>query len=339
MLTPRQRVLDAIAHRQTDFVPYHVEYTPGAKAAMSKALGTDDLALAIGDHVSRYSLRGKWEQVRPGFVRDDFGVVWNRTVDLDIGVPEPILTSHDLGQIEWPAPASHGRLEGAPSFLRQCQDAGRFATLGVSLSLFERAWALRGMDQLLMDLLEEPAFVDRLLDRILEHQLSLMQALAHLPWDGVWIGDDWGQQHGLIMGKSLWKRFILPRARQMYDFAHRKGWIVIIHSCGDIVELLPDLIDAGVQVLNPFQPEVMDLLAIKRTYGKDLTFLGGMSVQRTLPFGTPQEVRDEARRLLEQIGDGGGFVFAPSHTLTEDVPVENVLAMLDVITGQQSDAF
>jgi len=99
------------------------------------------------------------------------------------------------------------------------------------------------------------------------------------------------------------------------------------------VALLPDLIEAGVQVLNPFQPEVMDLVAVKREFGRDLAFLGGMSVQRTLPFGSPDQVREESRRLLEQIGAGGGLIFAPSHMLTDDVPVANVLAMLETIAA------
>jgi len=135
------------------------------------------------------------------------------------------------------------------------------------------------------------------------------------------------------MGGALWRRFILPRARRLYEYARSRGWIVIIHSCGDIVELLPDLIEAGVQVVNPFQPEVMDLAAVKQEFGRDLAFLGGMSVQRTLPFGAPARVREESRRLLNEIGAGGGFVFAPSHMLTDDVPVANVLAMLDIIAA------
>lgn len=332
-MTPRERLIAAVHHQPTDFVPYHLEYSAGIKAAMLRELGTDDLAGATGDHFSRYSTRGKWGEIRPGFFRDDFGVVWNRTLDRDLGVPEAVLTTPDLSRVDWPTAESCGRLVGVEAFVKQTHAAGRFCAFGLALSLFERAWALRGMESLLLDLIDDPAFVERLLDRIVEHNLSVMRALAHLPWDGVWIGDDWGQQRGLIMGCSLWRRFILPRARRMYEFARSQGWIVIIHSCGDIVELLPDLIEAGVQVLNPFQPEVMDLAVVKREFGRDLTFLGGMSVQRTLPFGTPAEVREESRWLLDRIGAGGGYVFAPSHMLTDDVPVANVLAMLEIIAA------
>jgi uroporphyrinogen decarboxylase len=333
-MTPRERLIAAATHRATDFVPYHIEYSAAIKAAMMRALGTEDLAGATGDHLSRYSTRGVWEEIRPGFVRDDFGVVWNRTTDRDIGVPAPVLATPDLSRVEWPTAHSHGRLRDAEVFVQRTRAAGRFCCLGVALSLFERAWALRGMEALMLDMMDDPPFVDALLDRIVAHNLAVMRAAAYLPWDGVWIGDDWGQQRGLIMGRALWRRFILPRARRMYEYARAQGWIVIIHSCGDIVELLPDLIEAGVQVLNPFQPEVMDLAAVKRDYGRDLAFLGGMSVQRTLPFGTPDQVREQSSWLLKQTGAGGGFVFAPSHMLTDDVPVANVLAMLETIAAE-----
>lgn len=333
-MTPRERLIAAVRHQTTDFIPYHIEYSTGIKAAMMRELGANDLAAATGDHFSRYSTRGKWEEIRPGFCRDDFGVVWDRREDHDIGIPEAALTEQNLDMVDWPTPESCSRLVGAEEFVKQTQAAGRFCSFGMALSLFERAWALRGMESLMIDMMEEPEFVEALLDRIVEHNLSVMRALSHLPWDGVWIGDDWGQQRGLIMGLPTWRRFILPRARRMYDYARSQGWTVMIHSCGDIVELLPDLIEAGVQVINPFQPEVMDLVAVKKEFGRDLAFLGGMSVQRTLPFGTPAQVREESRRLLDQIGAGGGFIFAPSHMLTDDVPVANVLAMLEVIAAR-----
>lgn len=332
-MTPRERVIAAINHQTTDYIPYHIEYSAGIKAAMIREMGDNDLAAATGDHFSRYSTRGQWQEVRPDFFRDDFGVVWDRREDKDIGIPEAILTEPDLGLVEWPTAESCNRLADAEEFVKQTQAAGRFCAFGMALSLFERAWALRGMESLMIDMIEDPSFVEALLDRIVEHNLSVMRALSHLPWDGVWIGDDWGQQRGLIMGRPMWRRLILPRAKRMYDYARSRGWTVIIHSCGDIIELLPDLIEAGVQVINPFQPETMDLVAVKKEFGRDLAFLGGMSVQRTLPFGTPAQVREESRRLLDQIGAGGGYVFAPSHMLSDDVPVANVLAMLEVIAA------
>jgi len=214
------------------------------------------------------------------------------------------------------------------------ENTGRFTCIGLPFSLFERAWALRGMEVLLVDMLDNPAFVDALLDRLLEHNLAILDSAAGYSLDGVWFGDDWGQQKGLITGPRLWRRFILPRVREMYAAARRRGWKVIIHSCGDVSELLPDLIEAGFDFLNPFQPEVMDLLAVKREYGKDLAFCGGMSVQQILPLGTPAQVRETANWLLTAMGREGGYIFAPAHAVPGDVPVENLVAMLEVICRQ-----
>ena len=110
-------------------------------------------------------------------------------------------------------------------------------------------------------------------------------------------GDDWGQQTGLLFGRRLWQRFIKPRITQLYGAVKRAGKAVLIHSCGQVQELFPELIEAGLDVFNPFQPEVMDPYEMKRQFGSRLAFLGGVSVQKLLPFGTPQQIRDEVRRL------------------------------------------
>ena len=149
--------------------------------------------------------------------------------------------------------------------------------------------------------------------------------------DGVKFGDDWGQQGGLIFGARLWRRFIKPRLARMYGMVKRAGKAVLLHSCGRVQELFPELIELGLDVFNPFQPEVMDPYKIKECFGRDLSFLGGMSVQRLLPFGTPQAVRDETRRLMERIGRDGGFIIAPSHDMPGDIPLENMVTFIETV--------
>jgi uroporphyrinogen decarboxylase len=144
-------------------------------------------------------------------------------------------------------------------------------------------------------------------------------------------GDDWGHQRGLLFGAPLWRRFIKPRLALLYGAVHKADKAVLIHSCGKVQELFPSLIDLGLDVFNPFQPEVMDLGRIKSEFGADLSFYGGMSIQRILPFGTPQQVRDEARRLMDEIGRGGGFIIAPSHDMPGDVPLENKVAFIEAV--------
>ncbi len=149
----------------------------------------------------------------------------------------------------------------------------------------------------------------------------------------MYFGDDWGQQSGLQMGGRLWRTFLRPHLERMYGAVRRAGKFVMIHSCGDVDELFDDLIEMGVNCFNPFQPEVMDVGALLPRYRGRLAFHGGMSTQRTLPFGTPDEVRAETRRLLE-LGSAGGYLFAPAHDVEGDVPLENLLAMIEVVQAQ-----
>jgi uroporphyrinogen decarboxylase len=136
--------------------------------------------------------------------------------------------------------------------------------------------------------------------------------------DGLLYGDDWGQQRGLIFRP---KRVVSSGAhRQLYGAVKRSGRTVMIHSCGKVQELFPDLIEVGLDVFNPFQPDVMDPYEMKRQYGHLLSFFGGVSVQHLLPHGTPAEIRAEARRMMDQVGLGGGFIIAPSHDMPGDIP-------------------
>jgi len=136
------------------------------------------------------------------------------------------------------------------------------------------------------------------------------------------------------MGPKLWSKFIKPKIKKMYQAVKKKGKYVFIHSCGKVDEVFPDLIECGVDLFNPFQPEVMDVFEMKRRYGKSLSFFGGISVQRTLPFGTISETRKEVKILLERIGFDGGYIAAPSHSIPKDAKVENIAAMIDILKNQ-----
>lgn len=205
----------------------------------------------------------------------------------------------------------------------------------IGFSLFERAWTLRGFEQLLVDMIESPEFVHSLLDRITEVNLAQIDFALKHDVDCVRFGDDWGSQNGLIMGPALWREFIKPRIAKMYKRVRDAGKYVMIHCCGDVKAILPDLVECGLNIFNPFQPEVMDIFETKKQYYGQLSFFGGISVQRLLPLGAPDEVRRETRRLLEVLGKGGGYIASPSHDIPADVPVENMVAMIEVLTEQK----
>jgi uroporphyrinogen decarboxylase len=146
--------------------------------------------------------------------------------------------------------------------------------------------------------------------------------------DAIYYGDDWGQQRGLILGRRLWNEFLRPRVQRMYQLTQQAGKYQVIHSCGDIAELIGDLIELGVDCINPFQPEVLDVAALLPKYRGRVAFHGGLSTQQTLPCGTADDVRRETRRLLE-LGRDGGYIFAPAHAVAADTPLENILAFLE----------
>jgi uroporphyrinogen decarboxylase len=253
-------------------------------------------------------------------------------VDKDIGIVRgTVLSEPTLKGYEFPDPLDSRFFDDIPGKIARLGD--RFRVFQIGFSLYERAWTLRGMQSLVMDFLDHPGFVRELLNAIADYNIAQVGGALRYEIDGIYFGDDWGQQHGLQMGPKLWREFILPVLRRMYAGVRDAGKAVFIHSCGDVDELFPDLIAAGVNCFNPFQPEVMDVYALMEAYRGRLSFLGGLSTQRTLPYGTVDDVRRETLKLLEH-GRRGNYIFAPAHDVEGDVPLENMLAFIQVLQEQ-----
>lgn len=332
MTTSRERVWTSIRHSQPDRVPYYFSFTQVASRKLEVYYGTTDLDSTLDNDMVRYSIRrpALLQEVRPGFYRDEFGVVWNRTVDKDIGIPEEYpLKRRSLKGYTFPNPHDPRRYEGLLAFVEA--HPNRFRLISYSFTLFERAWMLRSMPELMVDMLEAPEWVEELFDALTAFNVSVIQELLEYDVDGFLFGDDWGQQRGLLFSPRLWGRFIKPRLALLIRTVKQAGKAAFIHSCGKVQELFPDLVEIGLDVFNPFQPDVMDVHEIKRQFGERLAFYGGMSVQHTLPHGTPEQIRAEARRLMDEIGRGGGFIIAPSHHMPGDIPVENMLAFIEAV--------
>jgi uroporphyrinogen decarboxylase len=311
-------------------VPYHFGCTIPARQKLEAYYGTAELDRCLDNNLVKYRTRLAHVEVRPGFWRDEFGVTWNKTVDKDIGVPETyLLKDRSLEELTIPDPGRPERYAGLPAFIEANPD--RFRLISHGFSLFERAWSLRGMVELMVDMLEAPDWVDELLDAIHAYNLAVVERMVQYDIDGVIFGDDWGQQRGLLFGPGLWRQFIKPRIAEMYGVVKRANKAVFIHSCGKVQELFPELIELGLDVFNPFQPDVMDVYDMKRQFGQQLSFYGGMSVQNLLPHGTPQQIRVEARRLMDEIGREGGYIIAPSHDMPGDIPVENMVAFIETV--------
>ncbi|MBI2298853.1 MAG: hypothetical protein HYU66_07880 [Armatimonadetes bacterium] len=331
--TPRDRVLMAFEHEQPDRCPHSMGFTQVAHQKMAEFYGDPHWLGKIGNHFAVTGAQLPWSQPQPGFYRDAFGVVWNRTVDKDIGIVAHYqLTEPDCDGLPLPDVHDPDLYAHLGTFVEDHPEEFRQANIG--FSLFERAWTLRGMDKLLMDMVLHPEFVEELLDRICDWNVACVHHLAQHNLDCIAFGDDWGQQHGLIMGPAHWRHFLKPRLKRMYDAVHEHGMYVWIHSCGDVSELLGELADIGVNCFNPFQPEVLNVAKVKEDHGHRLAFHGGISLQRTLSRGTPDDVRREVRERIQVVGRDGGYVLAPCHAVTADVPAENIHAMLDETLGQ-----
>lgn len=326
-MTKREVIRTVLEGKRPPYVPWHFTFTQEAAEKLTAHFKTQDLDQALQPHfLFLGSDIGIFEDIGDACVRDLFGVVWDRSVDKDIGIvkgcllPEPTLSSYTF-----PDPCDPRLFDDIPELIER--HGHRFRVFPMGFSLYERAWALRGMENLLMDFLQNPHFAHELLGAIADYNIAQVKKALEYDTDAVLFGDDWGQQRGLQMGPDIWRAFIYPQLKRMYDVVHDAGKFVMIHSCGDVDELFDDLIRINLDCFNPFQPEVMDVEALLVQYRGRLAFHGGLSTQRTLPYGSVDEVRAESRRLLE-LGSQGGYIFSAAHAVEGDVPLENMLAFI-----------
>jgi uroporphyrinogen decarboxylase len=245
----------------------------------------------------------------------------------------------DLRHYAWPDPHDPARVAGLADEARRLYKETDFALVADFLSggIFEQALWLRGFERFMMDLVNEAPFVTALMDKLLELYLEFYAVYLEAVGPYVQIiavGDDLGMQTGPLISPDLYRRLIKPRHRELYNFIHARTEAKILHhTCGGVFPFVQDLIDVGVDILNPIQTSAqgMDPIALKGAFGDRLVFHGGIDVQQILPFATPERVREEVSKVVKIFGNGGGYIFAPSHNFQADVPPENIVAMYETI--------
>ena len=375
--TPRDRILAALGHREPDQVPFDLGGTKvtsickGAYTQLVEALGLEVAPLKVVDQVqqlpeldpgllkavgacctgiaprppSRWQLQITREEDYYQFY-DEWGSRLQMPVSgghyfdrVEAPLKEP--TPEALNSYPWPDPADPVRYQGLRQEAMRLRRETDYALIGscpLGTDLTSRLLWLRGYAEGMMDLLDNPTFVDALLDRVTEMALlaweRFLQEVGDLV-DVVIMADDLGTQHSALFPPALYRRFFRPRLSQIIAFVKQRTRArVFFHSCGSVYQFVPDLIDMGVDILNPVQVganSMGDTARLKREFGKDLTFWGGIDTQQVLPFGRPQEVRDEVRRRLDDLAPGGGYVLAAVHNIQDGVPPENIIAMVEAL--------
>ncbi len=355
-MKPRERVEAALSHRRPDRCPFFVSFTPEFAERLKKdlnlidspeshnphgrgnlyqletALGQDLLVTSIGWANSYYQ--------EPGDYTDEWGIGW-RSVQYQTAygegrytevVDHPLADDEAVESYQSPDPERPELYLEARKTLDKFQD-DYYICGGVVTTIFETAWALRGLDRLLLDLLEKPELTEKILDIPFKYHLTVARKLAKMGVDMIWLGDDVGMQNSMLISPSTWRKFLKPRmARLIREIKEINPDLkVAYHSDGDIYPIIPDLIEIGLDVLNPVQPKSLDPEELNREFGDQLCFWGTIDEQQTLPFGSPDDVRDEVRKRLKTIGKDGGLIIGPTHHLQLDTPLENFWAMIDTI--------
>jgi uroporphyrinogen decarboxylase len=241
-------------------------------------------------------------------------------------------TLEDLEAYPWPDVRPAGQHAHLEAQVAQLHEQGKYVSGWVG-HIWENAWQMTSMPKLMIQFLEDPDQAAYLLDRITENNLFTARRLAEAGVDCVQTGDDVGMQDRLMMSPATWRQWLKPRWAKIYAAVKEINPDIQIwyHSDGMIEPIIPDLIEMGLDILNPVQPECMDQVKLKAQYGDRLAFWGCVGTQTTMPFGTPAEVRATIKHLIETVGKGGGLLLAPTHVLEPDVPTENILAFFEAV--------
>jgi uroporphyrinogen decarboxylase len=266
---------------------------------------------------------------------DEWGVGW-RHIGGTMGAVEVSHPLADWGRLDeylatgFPDPHAPGRLEAARGPAKSFRDAGiySFALLG---PVFYEIFSLRGVENVLLDFYDHPAELHRIIDALLDNAVEMARSWAGLGVDALLALDDWGTQKALLFSPALWREFFKPAYAVLFAEIHRLGMSAFLHSCGAVTEIVEDLIEIGLDVLDPIQSGAMDIAELARRFGGRISFCGTIDVQDLLPSASPREVRDAILRARDVLGRpfGNGLILAPTNVIGPEVPLENLRAMME----------
>jgi uroporphyrinogen decarboxylase len=337
--TQRQRVLAQIRHEETGAVPYTLDFEDGVKERLDAYYGSPAWSTRLDNAIVRVGPAYTVDATKqPTFV-DAYGSVW-RTDLRPFHLVEPALAATPLERYRFPPVDDILTLAWEQAARREiAKQRDRFLALNVGSGLWETAWNLRGFENALMDAAGEPESFGALIAAIADHHMALVERLVTFPVDGIMFADDWGYQRGVLLGPERWRRFLKPHLARLYERVHGAGKLVLSHCCGSVADIMPDIIEVGLDVLQSVQPEAqgMNPYQLKRRFGKRITFWGCLGSQSLIPLGTPAEIHSEVKRLCRVMSKGGGFVLSPAKALQPETPTENAAAVVEAFLEQAGE--
>lgn len=352
VMTSRERVIEGLRHKETDRIPFSLGF--GVNLPVKKDLqehfgfksleqvesylqSFSDLRWTGPDYIGPAN-RNKF--LSDGSYTDIWGVV-RKPVSYGKGYYDeiayyPLASADDISKLdnfEWPS-VTWFETSNLKEAIKALNGSGPYAIAIGNGNIFESSWYMRGFEQMLMDLIIEPELAWEIMSRVTDYFIAYFSKVLQAA-DGmidiVFTADDIGQQEGLLISHELWEKMLKPHHVRMNKVLHEFGVKVMYHTDGAIMEAVPGLIDMGIDILEALQFDAkdMDPIKLKDLYGDRLCFHGGVSVQKTLPFGNIEEVRAEVRERVRILGKNGGYILAPSHALQAGTPVENAIAFLE----------
>jgi uroporphyrinogen decarboxylase len=338
-MTSRERVLTALNHQQPDRTPIFASFVPEISERLRNTLGIHDadLGVALGNDMVKTCVGLElsfYGGARPEYTCP-WGIRWrwarNESGEYTEIVGPPL--TGDPGKLDTfqlPDPEEESQYDTFRK-IKALYGKEKWIIGSSQISVFEAAWYLRGMEDLMADMALEPDYVHALMDKVMRFPLVASRKHAEMGADMVWFGDDVAHQQGMMMSVDMWRTFLKPRFAKLFAEPKKINPSIKLcyHSCGNCEAILDDLVEIGLDVLNPVQPMAIDPFKLKKRYGKRLALFGGLCVQHTMPAGSPNEVRSAVRRLKTECGQGGGYILAPAHHLQADTPLENIAAFYD----------
>jgi uroporphyrinogen decarboxylase len=363
-MTSRERVIAALDHKEPDRVPIdlggtqvttlttqaylnlraYLELPPDPSPVLADRIM--DVVYPLEDIHQRYQTDFRPIQLRmpDNFdprenetdFYDEYGVHWRRASYYYDAIERPLTNLDSISEIisfPWPDPTNPGRVKGLRELAKSQFYRTDFALIAdiYCLGPFEGACTLRGYDQFYVDLYEDPRYAQALLDKLTEVAIGFWDVFLNEVGDYVQIvaqGDDLGMQASTFISPAMIRKFVKPCLKRLYDFIRSKTKAkIFMHSCGSVYDILPDLIEIGVDILNPLQRSAakMDIKRLKQEFGKDLSFWGGaIDVQQVFPIASLNEIEAEAKYSIEVLAPGGGYVFVPAHNIQPDVSPDRI---------------